>query len=195
MHDQHPARAASFFKLLRGKKLIMATVTNPTANNPNQNLPSYSGDGDLAARQRPPMPNSVAIAVKFMFVGAALALINVVVILSTTGAVRSALRNKGTLTNAQINSDVRVTIVVGVVFGLIGIGLWLWMAFACRAGQSYARIVSTMFFSIGVLGFLGNLATAGPIWAKLIGILPVLVGLGAIIYLWRSESGPYFRSA
>ena len=49
-------------------------------------------------------------------------------------------------------------LVVLVVVGLIGIGLWLWMAQKNKAGKNWARITSTVFFAIDTLGAIGGLA-------------------------------------
>ena len=56
-----------------------------------------------------------------------------------------------------VNGDKGVFIARAVVGGLIGAGLWLWMALASRVCQNFARIVCSCFFGIGVLSNLGNL--------------------------------------
>ena len=49
-------------------------------------------------------------------------------------------------------------LVVLVVVGLIGVGLWLWMAQKNKAGKNWARITSTVFFALDTLGAIGGLA-------------------------------------
>jgi hypothetical protein len=160
-------------------------------------FPSYPGGAYGAygapAPVKPPMPNSVRIAVNLMFGGLALGLINMVIGLTQLNTVEKHLESLGTSTTT-INSDKGVFIASAVIGGLIGTGLWLWMALATRAGHNYARIVSTVFFGIGVLGSIGNLASSWiPAIDKVSSVATLVIGLLAVIFVWRGESGPYFR--
>jgi hypothetical protein len=160
-------------------------------------FPSYPGGAYGAygapAPVRPPMPNSVKTAVNLMFGGLALGLVNMVIGLTQMDTVRKHLESLGYDTTT-INSDKGVFIASAVIGGLIGSGLWLWMALATRGGHNYARIVSTVFFGIGVLGSIGNLASSWiPAIDKASSVATLVVGLLAVIFVWRGESGPYFR--
>src|SRR5580700_3369906 len=135
-------------------------------------------------QQRPSAPNSVQTAVKLMYAGAALSLIELVVSLVTISSLKSAILKKFPhYTTTQVHSA-EVAIVVGVVIeAVIAIGLWLWMARANSAGRNYARITGTVLFdlrrpSVGI-GLVFSLL----VW---------LAGLGAVIMLWRRESSEYF---
>ena len=144
---------------------------------------------------KPPMPNSVRIAVNLMFAGLAIGLLNMVIGLTQISTVEDHLRSLG-YSDTTINNDKGVFVASAVIGGLIGAGLWLWMALATRAGHNYARIVSTVFFGIGVLGALSNLASSWvPAIDKISSVATLLVGLLAIIFVWKGESGPYFRPA
>lgn len=160
--------------------------------------PSYPGGAygyNAPAPVRPPMPNSVRIAVNLMFAGLAIGLLNMIIGLTQIGAVKSHLESLG-YSETTINSDKGVFVASAVIGGLIGAGLWLWMALATRGGHNYARIVSSVFFGIGVLGSISNLASGWiPAVDKIGSVATLLVGLLAIIFVWRGESGPYFRPA
>ena len=160
--------------------------------------PSYPGGAygyNAPAMVKPPMPNSVRIAVNLMFAGMAIGLINMVIGLTQINAVNDHLRSLG-YSETTINSDKGVFIASAVVGGLIGVGLWLWMALATRGGHNYARIVSSVFFGLGVLGGLSNLANSWiPAIDKIGSVATLIVGLLAIIFVWKGESGPYFRPA
>ena len=52
---------------------------------------------------------------------------------------------------------------VAIIFGLIGIGLWLWMAYANKAGKNWARITATAFFGLDTLSVLTSFRQAEPI--------------------------------
>jgi hypothetical protein len=67
------------------------------------------------------------------------------------------------------------------------------MAWKCKEGRSWARIVSTVFFgiaSLGALSELTNLGTAG-MW----NLVTWAVGLVAIILLWQGSSTDFFRAS
>lgn len=156
---------------------------------------SYAGGAygyGAPAAVKPPMPRSVRIAVNLMFAGLAVGLINMVIGLTQLSKVNDHLRSLG-YSDTTISSDKGVFVAGAVVGGLIGTGLWLWMALATRAGQNYARIVSTVFFGVGVLGGISNLVSDWvPVIDKVSSVVTLAVGLLAIIFVWRGESGPYF---
>jgi hypothetical protein len=107
------------------------------------------------------------------------------------------LKRSPNLTAAQLTTAEHVKIALSIVSGLIGVGLWIWMAQMNKRGRSWARITSTVFFGIETLGVLvsaigvGALGDAGAI--RFYNILTWLIGLGAIILLWRRQSSDYFN--
>jgi hypothetical protein len=145
------------------------------------------------APQRREPPGSVQNAVKFMYAGAALSLISLIIELTTVGSLKSALQTKYPHDTASQIHRAEVAGVAGaVILGLIGIGLWIWMARANQAGHAYARIVGTVFFGIDTLLLLGSFTTAHATVAIAPAILIWLAGLGAVLFLWHKDSGPYF---
>ena len=81
-----------------------------------------------------------------------------------------------------------------VVGGLIGAGLWLWMAWANKRGRSWARIVSTVFFAIATLGLIGSFAQANTIASRIITIVGWAIGLAALVFLWQRQSSDYYAA-
>ena len=79
-----------------------------------------------------------------------------------------------------------------VVVGIIGVGLWLWMARMNLKGRNWARITGTVFFGLNTLDLLGVFRSASAVSA-VFAIVTWLVGLGAVIMLWRRESTAYFK--
>ena len=142
------------------------------------------------------VPQSVLRAVRVMYVGLAASLLGVVIDMTTLSSTRSAiLKRNPTFTTAQINSAEHVEIGVFIAGGLIGAALWLWMAQKCRAGRGWARIVSTVFFGIETLSLL--VATAGSqggALTRIYGLVVWVIGLIAVILLWRRSSSDYFRA-
>ncbi|HEX4789101.1 MAG TPA: DUF3824 domain-containing protein, partial [Actinospica sp.] len=106
------------------------------------------------------------------------------------------------LENGTISSGSRVNSGSVAIGGLIGIGMWIWMAFANRAGHNWARITGTVFFGVASLGLLGDITVFSSVgrWlgggmsvlAVLFSLLPWLVGLFTVILLWRKESSAFF---
>ena len=142
------------------------------------------------------VPQSVRRAAQVMYVGVATSLIGIVIELTTLSSARNAIRQHSpNLTTAQVNTAVHVEIGVFIAGGLIGAALWLWMAQSCLAGKGWARIVSTVFFGIDTLGvLLGGTSTFGAGAARLYSVVVWVVGLIAIILLWRRSSSDYFRA-
>jgi hypothetical protein len=153
----------------------------------------YPSSGQAPTPQRPPMPNSVQTAVRLMYVGAALSVIELIVGLATISSVKTAIKKAYPhYTATQVHSLEVASIVIGVLVGLISVGLWLWMARANAAGRNYARITGTVFFGLSTLFLLLSLRSPHAGLGLIFNVLVWLAGLGAVIMLWRSESAPWF---
>jgi hypothetical protein len=150
-------------------------------------------DGGLPERQE--APPSVLSAVRLMYVGAVLSGAAAIIGLTAVGSVRTTLRNQisPALSTSQINLAVNVFIVGVVVVGLIGIGLWLWMAVKSKAGRNWARITGSVFFAINTLLLLVSATRPGATASRIVNILGWVVGLGAVILLWQRSSSDYFK--
>ena len=145
-----------------------------------------AGQPQVPGQSQP--PESILKAVKYMYIGAGLGgLLFIIDILVDAGSAANSIS--------------------GIIGAAIGIGLWLWMATANKAGKSYARVLSTVFFGFGCLGLLitlivtiAALALVGGAWtavlllALLIDAGVVVVGLLTILLLWRPESSAYYNA-
>ncbi|HET7243273.1 MAG TPA: hypothetical protein VFJ07_00460 [Streptosporangiaceae bacterium] len=134
------------------------------------------------------------MAVRLMYAGAVVSALSLIVGLVTIGSLRNSLHKaQPSLTPTQLH-DLQTVVVVGSIFiGLISIGLWLWMALMNKAGKSWARIVATVLFGLDTLFLLLGVARAGAAAGTLVSILTWLIGLGAVIYLWRKDASAYFN--
>jgi hypothetical protein len=156
---------------------------------------SYPTSGfDQTPQQRPEAPPSIRTAVKLMYAGAVLSAVSFIVGLATVGSLRRAIINASTknLTTSQIHTAEVAGVSVIVVFGLIGVGLWLWMAWANGRGRSWARIVAAILFGFNTFGLLSAVVRPTGIGTKIFDILVWLVGLGAIVYLFRPDASEYY---
>ncbi|WP_258803285.1 hypothetical protein [Pseudarthrobacter sp. NS4] len=71
-----------------------------------------------------------------------------------------------------------------VVFAIIGLALYLLVAFFVRKGKNWARILGTVFAALSIFGLFGppSFATIG-----------TLLGIAAIVLLYLPAAAPYFR--
>jgi hypothetical protein len=146
-----------------------------------------------------PIPPSVTRAVQIMYAGAVASLIGIVIDLTTLGSLRSQIRKRSpNMTPAHLTDAVHFEIGLFIVVGLIGAAVWIWMAQSSKAGKGWARIVSTVLFAIDTIGALAGLAGgsfAGGGATRIYGLLIWLIGLAAIVLLWRRTSSEYFKPA
>jgi len=155
----------------------------------------YPSAGQGPEPVRPGPPASVVMAVRLMYAGAVVSGLSLIIGLATVGSLRSALhKSDPSLTPSQLHNLQTVVIVGSVAIGLISIGLWVWMALMNKAGKSWARIVGTVLFGLDTLFLLLGLARAGAAAGTLASILTWLIGLGAVIYLWRKDASEYFAA-
>lgn len=154
---------------------------------------SYPG-GPVGGKRVP--PETVRYAFYAMLAGAALTLISLLYGFTRLGEAReqAASSAKGNFTDSQLDTIVIAGYVVSTVTSLVSIGLWVWMAFASRAGKNWARITGSVLFGLSTLGlvFMVVLAASTSVEEGL-GVLNWLVGLAAVILLWVKQSGVYFR--
>jgi hypothetical protein len=167
---------------------------------------AYPGGSDPSGPSQPPgspqltAPPSVLRAVQLMYAGAAASLIGIIVDMTTLSSTKSAIiRHNASLTPTQVNNAEHFAIGLFIVGGLIGAGLWLWMARSNRVGKSWARIVSTVLFAIDTISLLASIGGASSVSGggptRVYGVVVWLIGLAAIILLWQRASSDYFRGA
>lgn len=152
---------------------------------------------------RPEPPQSVLTAVRLMYAGAVLSLLSFITTMVTMGGLREEIERNasagsgGQLSDTQVDAIVTFTLGLAVIAGLIGAGLWFWMARANLKGRNWARILATVFFGLNTLGVVSTftqdagqqaigLAFSVVIW---------LVGLGAVIFMWRPDNAPFYQPA
>lgn len=150
--------------------------------------PSAAGPG-----AKPPPP--VRTAVRLMWVGAALALLNLLLLPLQTDTIRDQFADQP---DVGIDPDtlVSTTIAAGVVLGLIAVGLWVLMALMNGKGKSWARITATVLGGLNILSLLASLSgaagTALPPLALVLGVASLILA-GVIVYLlWQRPASEWF---
>jgi hypothetical protein len=140
-----------------------------------------------------------------MWTGAALALLGTIISLAFSSKIKTAVTNaaiksnrtlssegKTTLTTSQIHTLANATLVILVVAGIIGILLWVWMAWANNRGSNWARIVATVLFALDTISFIFSINRAS---ISIIFIaLEWVVGLVAIVFLWRRDTTEFINA-
>jgi NADH:ubiquinone oxidoreductase subunit 6 (subunit J) len=145
--------------------------------------------------QPAPAPAPVLTAVKLMYAGAVVSAITFVIGLLTVGTTRTTLKKAyPKYTAHQISALVTVDVVIGIVVGLLSIGLWLWLARACNRGRNWARITGTVLFGLDTLLILLSVSRLKAGVGVLVDLVIWLIGLAAVVLLWRKESSAYFAS-
>jgi hypothetical protein len=168
----------------------------------------YPGPADMPPK--PPVPQTVLRAHYCILAGGVLSILGIIVALTETGSIRGALENSDpTASTTTVNSLMTATLVLAVVLGLIELGLWVWMAFATKAGKNWARVLSTVFFGLnaastlfGTLAYVATssnssssttFASSDTALGQVAAWLEFGAGLAAIILLWNKASTAYFR--
>jgi len=164
----------------------------------------YPGGGGIAGRrtsgdQDLPMPPSLRRAVRLMWAGAGLALLGTIVTLVLSGRIKTEVFNAARKNDAiarrsgrtgytipQLHTVASVTFASLVAAGIISILLWVWMAWANNRGRNWARIVATVLFALDTISFILSISRASVSIIFL--ALEWLVGLVAIVFLWRKET-------
>ncbi|HET9972907.1 MAG TPA: hypothetical protein VFQ68_32055 [Streptosporangiaceae bacterium] len=154
----------------------------------------YPSTGKPVEPDRGEAPPSVRQAVKLMYAGAAVSTVSLIVSLISIGSIKSSIRTQfPKYTTTQVNNAFTSFLVVVIVSAVLGIGLWLWMARANGQGRNWARIMSSVLFAVYTLELLLGLRGPTTALSLLFPVLTWLVGLGAIVLLWRKESSDFFK--
>lgn len=157
----------------------------------------YPSSGKPVEPDRAEAPPSVLKAVKLMYAGAAVStvslIVSVILPLSNIAASKAALvKDHPNLTVSQVNQAFNLGIAVAILSGAVGAVLWLWMARANGQGKNWARITSSVFFALATVSLFSVLnapSALGVVFAVALWV----VGLAAIIFLWRRESSEFFK--
>lgn len=88
-----------------------------------------------------------------------------------------------------------VIVLFGLIICAVEVGVWLWVADACRNRSNAARVWGTIFFAVATLGMVQILAGKFDLNAVLImvDVLSWLAGLGATVMLWQRDSSDFIN--
>lgn len=158
----------------------------------------YPSSGQPAEPLRPPAPAPMLTAVKLMYAGAAVSAVGLALI---TADIKAAAR--GQFLDHSLAAQKPLVITLWIVFGLVVIALWLWMARANRQGRSWARILATVLFGLATLQLRGDFTqpvshtgfgvTVLYYGGTVLFVAAWLAGAAAVWLLWRPASSAFFK--
>ena len=143
-------------------------------------------------------PQPIKQAVMLMRVGAVLSVLSLIAALATIGSIKDMVRQAGVdsgtpMSESTVNTAATAGLVAAVIFGLLGAGLWLWMASANGKGKKWARIVATVFFVVSVLSIVSNLAQGStPALSLILGLVSLVLDAYIIFLLYKKESTAFY---
>ena len=140
-------------------------------------------------------PPSIQNAVRFIYAGAAIHALSVILdIAAVRGRIQSSLATGSAtpLTASQLNTAGAVGVGFLILGGGVGASLWLWMARKNKAGRRWARFLSTVFFAFFTVALVAIIPLA--VGNKIIPAAEWLVGLVAIVLLWQRESSDFYTA-
>lgn len=162
-----------------------------------QSYPSYTGPEEpLAGGPTGPAPQSTALAVRLMYLLAALSVVGLVVTLATRSSLESAIRTRSpNLSAGQVHTALDVGIAFAVVVGVVFLVLYTLLARQVGRGRNWARVVTVVLAALSVLSTLSALVQPGATASKALSVVSLLVNL-ALVYLLavRADSRAYFAA-
>jgi hypothetical protein len=147
-------------------------------------------------------PPSLRRAVYLMYVGAGVALLGTITVVSLSSKIKTEIFNRertnshevGAYFNnfPQLHGLATGSFFLLVAAGLISVLLWLWMAWANHRASGWARIAASVLFTfMTVEAALSRSEAPVPLVAVGFIVLEWAVGLGAVVLLWRRETTAY----
>lgn len=150
--------------------------------------------GQGAVADKPQAPQSVLNAVKLMYAGAVVSGISVILQFNTIAVARSTLRKEHpNYTAAHVHQLVVVAVTQVTFVGVISIGLWIVMARTNLAGRGWARMAASVLFALNTINLIESVRVYGVQISQIPNALIWLIGLAAVVFLWRQESSDFFQ--
>src|SRR5690606_12291683 len=141
-------------------------------------------------------PRPLDLAVKLMYAGAVIAVIDLVIALTQMDAIREMAHEQAAAQGMPEMADAMAgtSIAIGIGVGAISIALWIWMAVMNGKGKSWARILATIFGALAVIGFLFSLAQVMTGIQLVMAVIRVALAIAILVLLWNKASSAYYNA-
>lgn len=163
--------------------------------------PQYGGMPSYSPVPSGPVtrPKSMDLAVRLMQAGGVLSLLSLVSVFLMQDSLKETVAKQmrdadASVTQSQIDAAITLGLALGVVMGLIGAGLWFWMAAANGKGRSWARVLATVFFAISLLLTVLSFGSAQSALSRILGLVSLAIGAAAIFFMYQKESTAYYNA-
>ncbi|MDQ6754659.1 MAG: hypothetical protein M3017_14995 [Actinomycetota bacterium] len=175
----------------------------PHANQPpSYQMPSYPSPFDGPPPAPVDRPATLTNAVRLMFAGAAVSLIgllyNVVTFDSQMSEVTAKLKNMPNMTPEIINMAHSFALTTAIFSAVVGILLWLWMAWKNHQGRRWARIVGTVLAGFSILSVPVSWAQSAAngmqigVMQMVLPLIILAIGITAAVLMWLRPSSEYY---
>lgn len=145
-------------------------------------------------------PSSILTAVRLMYAGAVLQVINGIALFFMAGAlvdnqeVRDEVGKASGMSGAELQDMIDqvggMMKIVAVVLTVVLVALWLWMAQSNKAGKRWARTTSAVLATLGILFAVYGLLSGFNIGMLIMGALAAAI----LYFLYRPESSAYYEA-
>ncbi|AXH96089.1 hypothetical protein [Ornithinimicrobium avium] len=173
-----------------------------------ESAPGMPEHGQHVTGQVVERPQSVSLAQKLMYGGAAVTLVSGVLgLFGDKDALREQTRKQleaagQAVDDATLDSALQIGLVTGVGVMVVSVVLWLLLGWLNGRGVGWARIVATVLGILGVLSTVVGLAgsailpggAAGGALTMALSVLTGLIALAVVILLWRPDAGRFFAA-
>jgi hypothetical protein len=181
--------------------------------------PGYPGEGGpsygnvpgppppSAALPVPDRPTSVGTAVMLMWAGAGLVVVSTVLGYLTGDNSKSAVAEQmrdadPNVTQTEIDAAYVFGIAFSVVFAIVAIALWCWMAWKNGQGRSWARVVATVLGGLNIVATIVGLAVASvmempgasTVIGYSVGAIQLILAVIILVLVWQKSSTTYYNA-
>lgn len=167
--------------------------------------PAYQGGYQAAPQFQPgpsvptSPPKSVQFAKYAMWAGALVQLLALPLLFVTMDTMRTTVEEELAASGQAVDpSVVDAAVIGGLVFGgvmiVLGVILWLLIAFFTGRGKGWARIVGTILFVIYALSMVSTILQPTPAVNIVMNVLTLVIGAVATFFLWQKDSTAWFRA-
>jgi hypothetical protein len=145
-------------------------------------------------REVGPAPSSVVNAVRLMFVGAALGLAYLIVVVTTKSALRTAIAKKDpSFDSHKLDTVVNVSTVSALVVGVIYLVLFILLALQLPKGKNWARVITWVVNGLVIIGGLASLGQAIAPATLVVSLIRAAIGVAIVVLLLQKPSNDFFK--